>query len=108
MPMLSRRSEGILKTARSFTELLERVDDDGIIGVESDGVFDSCAKAIEAGAGELEFDVVAGGHLGGVRFHGGGPYVEDFGRGYVDEDGDFVAWFGSGCDGVEKQVVDCV
>src|SRR5579864_7535141 len=81
-------------------------DDEGVVGVEGDGVGDAGAEAVEAGAGELMFDVVAGAELRGVGFHGGGPFGDHVGN--VDEErgggggvgGDFVEE--KGVDGVGR------
>ena len=84
------------------------IEEKRVIGEERDCVLDAGAEAVEAGAGELEFDVVAGFELGGVGLHGAGPLVDEGGVGDVDEDGLSVARFGVGGDGVEEEEVDGV
>ena len=93
--------------SRSF-EGGEGIEDERVVGIEGEGVGDAGAVAVEAGAGELEIDVVAGGVLRGVGFHGGGPGGEDCGGGDVDEDGVFGGELGVGSDGVEEEGVDGV
>ena len=62
---------GVLEPARGVTEHGEGVNDERIGGPERDGLSDAGTQAGEARAGELEFDVVARGGLGGVGLHGG-------------------------------------
>ena len=72
-----------LETTRGVAEDGERIDDERIGGPEGDGLGDAGPETVEAGAGELQFDVVARGGLGGVGLHGGGPRRDHGGN--IDE-----------------------
>ena len=54
-------------------ELRQRIDDERVVGIESDGVPDAGAQAVQPGARQLHLDVRASGTLRRVRLHGGGP-----------------------------------
>lgn len=83
-------------------------EEEGVVGPEGLGVRDACGEAVDAGAGELEFDVVAGAELGGVRCHRGCPRGDDGGVGEGDEEWGRVGGLGAGGDGVVEELVDGV
>ncbi len=104
MPIFNGRPESTSKFSRADARLRKGFKHQRLVWEKRDGVINAGARAEQPGTRELQFDVVAGGNLRGVRFHRCRPGPDKFRRRNINQHRSDIGRFSFGCHGVEKQL----